>query len=165
MFTVYEKNNPGGMMDPLLWQGFEWIRSNTQKDADIYFFYGDRYQQSSILFATERNSWKVNADDFVASAQNQSVKRVYSSYTNWLPLTVRKGLFRFEEREPPEYTRDICNSDYYVFDKLSQYPQLVQHNMFIKQILLDKEWIEPVFSNQLLDILKNNQPGVNCLEE
>jgi hypothetical protein len=85
MFTVYEKNNPGGMMDPLLWQGFEWIRSNTQKDADIYFFYGDRYQQSSILFATERNSWKVNADDFVASAQNQSVKRVYSSYTNWLP--------------------------------------------------------------------------------
>jgi hypothetical protein len=165
VFTVYEKNNPSGMMDPYLWNAFNWIRASTPKDAKIYFFYGDRYQQSAILFTTERMAWKVDPQDYLSALQNQTVKRAYLSYANRFLYYVRKGLFRFEEREDPgrETDIDICNFDYYVFDKVGQYTPLIQYNIFIESMFLNLGWMKKVYDSPLLDIVKNDKSGVDCV--
>ena len=163
MFTVYEKNSPDGLMDSSLWQAFTWIRDHTQKEDNLYFFYGDRYQQSGILLATERNAWKVNPQDYISALQNKTIKRFYISDINQVDMYVRRGIFTFEHRNPTDPLQDICSFNYYVFDKISQYPPLIQYNQIIENMFLNLGWMETVYSSSLLDIVKNNKPGVNCV--
>ena len=58
--------------------------------------------------------------------------------------------------------KDICSMEYYYFDKASREPALAQYNVAIINFLLENDWIEEIYSNGLVSILKNNKPGVDC---
>lgn len=61
--------------------------------------------------------------------------------------------------------RDICSFDYYVFDHggSPQSQPILQVNAFIKGEFLKHQWMQEVFRNEVLSIVKNNGPGEDCL--
>ena len=162
VFVAYGNNQPGSIMDQTLWDGFNWISSNTPEDAKIYFFYGDRYSQSAMFFADKRNSWAVDIRDFIGTMQNVTLRGSYISNSNGGGIFIRKGLFDFEQQPFPSSKKNICDFDYFVFDKVGQYQQLVQYNMIIEDYFL-KQNMTIVYRNQLMDIVKNNKVGGECV--
>jgi len=163
-----------GMMDLHHWQALKWLSENTGQESKIYFFYGDIYNQDAMLRNSKRSHHQVDPDDFVKAIQDRKIKRVYVSE---LPgdtgggITIMNSLFDFElatESLPSEYffgPQDICKFDYIVFDKVSQQQVLAQYNLLIAQELVNKDYINPVFDNEVVVILKNNQAGDDCIEE
>ena len=163
-----------GLMDQYHWQAFDWISENTEKDAAIYFFYGDIYGQDAILRNSKRVHYQVWVNDFIEALQERKIKRNY--YTE-LPgdsgagLLARASFFRFENAKSSktegfsEGQHDVCLYDYYVFDRASRQQALAQYNLLIASEMLKREYFSAVFQNEVVSILKNNNPGADCIEE
>lgn len=163
-----------GIMDPYHWESFKWISDNTETDAIVYFFYGDVYDQDAVLRNTKRVHRQINPDDFIKAIQERKIKR---SYITEFPgdagggTPIRKGFLDFEyafKDKPTEFffgPQDICTFDYLIFDKVSRQQALAQYNILIAQELLKKEFINLVFDNPVVVILKNNNVGADCIEE
>lgn len=162
-FTVYEKHDPSGIMHPDLWNEFSWIKENTPNNSNLYFFYGDGYLQTGIFFAVQRHSWGVEINEYSKTLQEQTVKREYLSNSNYGMLYVREDIFRFKRIPFPDSVKDICNFDYYIFDKVGRYQPLIEYNKLIEEMFLKLGWMEVVQSTQRYDIVKNNKPGENCV--
>ena len=60
--------------------------------------------------------------------------------------------------------KNICNFDYYVFDKVSRQNVLAQYNLLIANEML-KKGAEVVFENEAVVVLKSNNVGGDCIEE
>lgn len=172
----YEKLESQGM-DQYHWDTFTWLRENTPKNAILYFFYGDLYVSNAVLRNTERTHYQVisNPDyDFVKKSQTGIVTRTYDSallgdccgadYPYWKGFGVVG--FRFLELGRPYFYKnstDICQMDYYIFDKASAAPQLAQYNILIATQMLKSGHFQVVYENPLTVVLKNNKPGENCI--
>ncbi|MAG08651.1 hypothetical protein CMO89_04205 [Candidatus Woesearchaeota archaeon] len=169
----YQKLSTPGMMDNLHWNVLQWLRYNTEEDAKVYFFYGDIYGQDALLRNTHRTQFLVDPGDFIESLKNRSIRRYYKAELpgdSGAGYPYRKSFFEFgshwtEEVIPKTKPRDICIMDYYVFDKASREPVLVEYNFLIMNELLKKDFIEIVHESQIAFILKNNKPGDDCIEE
>jgi hypothetical protein len=163
-----------GLMDPEHWESLRWISENTEKDSKVYFFYGDIYTQDALLRNSKRVHYLVDPEDFINSLNNRELKQKYVTETpgdSGGMIAVRKSLFEFEYVEtkvPKEEIfglRDICDNDYIVFDKITYQEVLGQYNQIIGQNLLENDYIFPVFDNRVVTILKNDKPGVICIDE
>ncbi len=174
MYFYYQPISSQGLMNPYHWKAFNWISSQTQPDAKIYFFYGDIYGQDALLRNVKREHYLVNYQDYSESVRNQSVRR---SYKMKIPgdsgagIPYRKNLFSYgfhALEEPQDYFygyRNICAFDYYVFDKISspQTQPAIQLNSAIKGLFLKHGWMHQVFDNEVTSIVKNERPGEDCL--
>ena len=113
----------------------------------------------------------------MANCKEMRDRKIKKSYVTELPgdtgggVTIRKGLFEFEpalDSLPEEYfwgPKDICTFDYLIFDKVSRQSALAQYNLLIASDLIKKDYINPVFENEIVVILKNNNIGADCIEE
>lgn len=163
-----------GIMDPFHWEALNWLADNSEDNATMYFFYGDIYSQDALLRNAKRVHYQVDPGDFINSIQERKIKKVYITE---LPgdtggtISHRVSFFKFEDYAgtvPVEFhfgPKDICGFGYYVFDKVSRQEALAQYNLLIAQELLKKEYINPVFENQVVAILRNNNVGGDCIEE
>ena len=163
-----------GIMNPFHWEALSWINDNTETDATIYFFYGDIYSQDALLRNTKRIHYQVDPNDFIKSLQERKIKR---EYVTEFPgdtgggISYRTSFFRLESSTkdlPSEFhfgPKNICTFDYYVFDKVSRQEVLAQYNLLIAQDLVNNDFINIVFDNQVVLILKNNNVGADCIEE
>ena len=170
----YEPSNSAGIMNPYHWKVLQWISKNTQENAKIYFFYGDIYSQDALLRNSKRVSYQVDPDDFIKALQERKIKR---EYITELPgdggggITKRLGLFTFDympDNVAADYSygpMDICNFDYYVFDKASKQEVLAKYNMLLASELAKNGNFTKAFENEIAIILKNEKPGGNCIEE
>jgi len=163
-----------GIMNPFHWEAFSWISDNTETDATIYFFYGDVYSQDAVLRNTKRSHHQADPEDFIKALQERKIKKEYVTETPGDGAGgrfYRKSFFQFgsySEIVEPGFgfgPRNICNFDYLVFDKVSRQEVLAQYNLLIAQELTKKDYIRPVFDNQVVLILKNNNVGADCIEE
>jgi hypothetical protein len=158
------------MMDKQRWDAMQWIRQNTPEDAMIYFFYGDLYQQSSILYNTHRISTLVHLEDYVQALSNNTIKRSYDSMRasdSGARFPYKKNFFsyRFHTDEIKWENPDFCTMDYFVFDKVTGYQQraqIIQYNMAIREAVLKSG--EEAYSNEFVSIVKNNNKGGDCIE-
>ena len=174
LIPSYQKLTTQGVMDPIHWEALEWLSENTPENAKLYFFYGDIYGQDALLRNSKRLHWQVDTNDFIDNLNNRKIMRVY---TTELPgdggggIIYRKSLFSFGnynfEKELEYFfgKKDICQFDYYIFDKVSRQEALAQYNLLIANELLQNDFVEPVFDNQIVVILRNNKPGEDCIEE
>ena len=173
--TYYKVSTPG-LMDILHWEAFQWLSKNTPKQAKIYFFYGDVYDQDAILRNSKRVHAQVIPEDFIASLQNRSIKKIYQTE---VPADNGAGMPYFKsflniglhQREDNDKTYimwsnafDICIFDYHIFDKATRQPVLAQYNLLIAKDML-KSGSQKVFENEVVAILKNNKVGGDCIEE
>jgi hypothetical protein len=161
-----------GLMNPFHWQGLTWFNDNTPKNATVYFFYGDIYGQDAVLRNTKRLHQQVDPREFVAALQERKIKKEYVSEVpgdSAGSFYRRHSFFDFTtpDKVPGLYfgPRNICNFDYLVFDKVSRQQVLAQYNLIIASELLQKDYIGIVFENEVLVVLKNNNVGVDCIEE
>ena len=163
-----------GIMNQFHWEILAWLSKNTEKNAEVYFSYGDIYSQDALLRNSKRTHYLIEPEDFVKALQERKIKR---DYITEFPgdsgggISYRTSFFSFKsyaETEPDAFyygQRDICKYDYLVFDKVSGQQVLPQYNLLIAQELLKKDFIKPVFENEVAIILKNNNPGDDCIEE
>ena len=160
-----------GLMDSFHWEALSWIRGNTPKNATVYFFYGDIYSQDALLRNTKRVHQQVDPEDFVKALQERKVRKEY--VTEFPGDTAgsfyqRPSFFHFTSPDlPPGFNfglKDICNFDYYVFDKVSGQNVLAQYNLLIANEML-KKGAEVVFENNVVAVLKSNNVGGDCIEE
>lgn len=170
----YQKVSSPGLMDMRHWEAFRWISENTPIDSKIYFFYGDVYGQDAILRNSKRLHVQVIPDDFIESLQNRTVKRVYQTespadHGAGMPYSQSFLKVGLHLRDEPDYwllkvDQDICLFDYHVFDKVSMQPVLAQYNAIIANQMFKKN-AEVAFENDAVVILKNNNPGGDCIEQ
>lgn len=175
MIPVRETFTSPGIMNKYHWDAMRWVSKSTPMDSKIYFFYGDTYEQDAQLRNVERAHFLAITGDLIGSLQNKTIKRFYETErpgdTGGIGSPYRKTFFEFgfTMYETGEYItrpRDICQFDYYIFDKASQYyPPLIQYNILIASKLMENDFIEGVYSNDLVVILKNNKPGDDCIVE
>lgn len=175
IFFVLEK--PGsnqGIVSPELWDQITFINENVPDNKIVYYFYGDRYSQWSVLLNSKKTTILANTNDLIESLKNNRIKENYKIFVVGGGNSVgfeRTSLFKFEKIDSEEENKgnpispSLCNFDYFVFDKLSVNPPLVQYNMAIRNKLMENDWFEEVYSNNYYSILKNNNPGVKCVKE
>lgn len=171
---TYQKISSPGLMDQMHWGALKWISENTPASSKVYFFYGDVYSQDAMLRNSKRLHAQVVPEDFIAALENRTIKKVYQTeapadhgagkpyYKSFLNIALRS-------REESDYwlikpTQDICTFDYHVFDKISRQPVLAQYNLAIANQMLKKN-ASIVFENNAVAILKNNNPGGDCIEQ
>ncbi len=170
----YEKLSTPGVMNQYHWEMLNWFPENTEENEKIYFFYGDTYSQDALLRNSKRVHYQVDPSDFIDALNNKEIRR---GYVTELPgdggvaLAYKTSTFGFNDYQkeiPREYffgKKDICKFDYYIFDRISRQPILAQYNLLIASELAKKDFIEPVFENEVSIILKNNKPGDDCIEQ
>ncbi len=185
---IYGKTRVGqGIMNQYDWNALNWIGENLPEDAYVYYFYSDALTHNAPLYNSRRIAFNVGVRGYVEDIKSQQIKRSYrfslaDGYPTYLhktgPLSFcffnyelkpRNGSFEClkEYREsyhvPTEDTqKDICKIEYAYFDKAAREPVLAQYNMAIRDLLIKNDWIEEIYSNPLVSILKNNKPGVDC---
>jgi hypothetical protein len=170
----YERVSTPGLMDAYHWEMLNWFHENSAENESVYFFYGDIYSQDALLRNSKRVHQQVDPGDFVDALKSREIRR---EYVTEFPgdsgggMAYRRSFFKFgnyRREKPKEYffgKKDICNFDYYVFDKIARQPVLAQYNMAIANELLKNDFIRIAFENEATIILKNNKPGVDCIEE
>jgi len=170
----YEKVSTPGIMNLYHWETLNWFPKNSAEDAKLYFFYGDIYSQDALLRNSKRIHYQVDPEGFVDALNSKQIRR---EYTTEMPgdgggsPAYRISFFKFgnyANEKDQEYffgKKDICNFDYYVFDKVSRQPVLKDYNLLIASELLKKDFITEVFENEVSIILKNSKPGDDCIEQ
>jgi hypothetical protein len=162
-----------GMLDTYHWEAFKWIEKNTKEDAKIYFFYGDIYGNDAVLRNSKRFHAQVDPQGFVSMLQERKIAREYLSELpgdNGGIVAIRTGMLSFENIEstkPQEYyfgKKDVCEFDYFVFDRVSRQEPLAQYNMIIASEL-EKMGSKAVFANNAIVIVENGKIGGDCIAE
>jgi len=167
----YSKPGSYSIIEKERLNGLSWFHSNSPKDAKVFFFYGDPYSQTSILWLTKRTAYLVQTEDYIRALNEKKIKRSYLSRDVAGFLFHRTSFLTsgdYTEEYKNEFgvrERDICNYDYFVFDKVSRQPELAQFNMIMASKLAENENIEVVFSNNIMVILENKKPEADCIEE
>ncbi len=173
-----ERYSSPGIMNKYEWDMYTWFQDNVN-DGKVLFLYGDSYGQNAILRNTHLPPYMVSTGYLISALQNKTIKRNYKISLlgdhHGVYYRYRKSFFEYgshadeEESKDPTYyygkIRDICDFDYYVLDKVSRQPVLAQYNMLIANELLKKEWIQPVYNNEYVVVLKNNNPEEDCIDE
>ncbi len=171
-FFMTPTGSPGWMIQER-WDAMSWIAKNTPQTTTVLYLYGDGYEQHNPLASTKRLNFRLLPDAMIAAAQKGEIKRTYLArdVTGMCSIMepYRKSLleYGFYAREKPNVNAhqevDICSFEYYFIEKASaRIPQLAQYNVAIGNELIQHGFV-PVFNNQLVTILKNNNPGVNCI--
>ena len=169
----YQKLATPGIMNRFNWEALTWLSENTERDAKIYFFYGDAYNQDALLRNAKRFHALIDPNDFIDSINKREIRRYYETE---IPgdggggAVQRPSFFSFhfkadEIHDTLSGKKDICQFDYFVFDKASRQQAFAQYNLLLVNDLVKKDYINPVFENDLTVILKNNNPGDDCIEE
>lgn len=170
--AYYQPTSYPGLMTKYHWDSFTWIKENTPKDAEVFYFHGDSLDQTMQLAMSQRISYIIDKNDFQMKMASGKIEKIFQTSNAFQGVTTnlayRKGLFSFgyhilEKNFTVDTMQDICNVDYWVFDRGSRYPILAQYNIEISQKLLEKGEAEMVYSNDITYILKNNLPGGDCI--
>ncbi|MBI2655694.1 hypothetical protein HYX06_04715 [Candidatus Woesearchaeota archaeon] len=167
-------NSGSGIMNPYHWEVFKWARQSTNRESTVYFFYGDIYGQDALLRNTKRTHYQVIPEDFIDAINKKEIRRFYDTESpgdHGGGVPYKKSFLSFGSRlnEAPQGflygKRDICAYDYYVFDKVSRQPVLAQYNLLIASELQKNGSAAVVFENQVAIIMKNSNPGADCIEQ
>jgi len=170
-YAYYHKIGSQGLLNQYHWDSFQWLKQNTERQAKIYFFYGDTYDQNAQLLIPARLTTYALEDGLVKNVQDRMLPRKFHSRFMLLDISMmyRKSFFSFgyhstELNITPIFDADVCNYDYFVLDMESMYaPVLAQYNAVIRKVMLDSGYVQEAYSNGLVNILKNNNPGGDCI--
>ena len=166
--------NSSGIMNPYHWDMFKWMRANTEKDARVLYFYGDIYGQNALLRNAFSPPHMVRNEWYFEAIQEGVIKREYpiahlgDHHGAYYPY--RSSLFSFDFRAEERggdiltsSTDDICTYDYYVIDKYVSVPAIANYNILLAQLLTSNDWIDVVYSNDMVVVLKNNDITKDCI--
>jgi len=152
--------------NPETWNAFEWIHPNLKKDATILFVYGDNFYQSTLFYGSKRRMDYIEPREFYATIQKNQLTPEFKISKGVLgPLLNRTGFFTIEKHTAEMLINGtICDYNYAYYNKVSREPIVQQYVGEINKILTEELNFQLVFENQLVQILKNPNPGGDCFE-
>lgn len=171
-FAFAKPASSEGIMSQELWDQMAFIRNTVPDDKIVYYFYGDRYSQWAVLLNSMRTTVLAKTDDLVENLKKGIIREDYKIFVVGGGASTgfeRTSLFSFRKIDPEDTNRgnpvstSFCTFDYFVFDRVSMNTALSQYNMAIRDALLKNDWFEEVYANGYYSILKNNKPGVKCV--
>ncbi len=159
----------GSIMNSYHWQAIEWIRSGTNKDDNVFFFYSPMFHgQTSLDYNTKRKNYLI---DYAEVERDSDVGVISRNYSSWIPfdggaaLPHRTGFFSFgyyTKEKNLTYFEDICSYNYYVFDRtVSNAKTIGYHTLVVSRFL--NNGMSVAFNNDVVLILKNNNLGGDCI--
>lgn len=162
-----------GLIHPLLWEGFLWVRENTQQDDRILFAYGDGLDQKPVLLMGQRRSWFIEQESLISTMQQGilSPSFIIGEVANTDGSNpYRTSLLTFDTHYKPGLTkkigeRSVCDFDYIVIPRVSRQEAFAIYNNLMRNHLLLSSDRQETFSNQYLSIIRNDAPGGQCYEE
>ncbi len=162
-----------GFMNRYVWDTLMWFRNNTQPEATVYFGFGDIYQQDAGIGNAHRVFSRTQEPELIGLYQQRNVTRfipvkLFSEAGAGLPHRVGMLQYSLYLLEQPNLTltttvRDVCAYDYYVFDRVSQYPELLNFSLRFAERMLASGNFRPVHDNQYSFVLQNLKPGEECI--
>ncbi len=169
----YADVSGAGLLSREGWQGMEWIAHETPPNASALYVYGDAYGQAAVLFNVRRNTDVILVEDYVAMAQAGGLRRTVQTervYDHTGDIAYRTGLFTLSHyKDTPDFAargpRDLCDFDYYVLDKVSRIAGAAQFNTMIAESLRTTGNFSTAYENPGVLILRNPQPGGDCLAQ
>lgn len=120
---------------------------------------------------TKRLSFLIDYKEYLAP--NTNMKRVYNTraivnhdcYLPYKESLFKWGFYLKMVNVKQNDNRDLCQYDYYVFDKRGYIPQGIAMNQLFFETLSKKGWFSKIYENNLVLVLKNSQPGQDCVED
>ncbi len=185
-FPAVSGKTKGTIMDSYNWEALQWISNNVEEKAVVHYFYVGNLEQSSTLYFSDRVSRLIVYDYYIDALRTGQIHKNYSfglayGYVQYVcergPLSF--GYYEYYEKQSNQsclkefpgllkgelqQNTNICDIKYYYFNKAGRIEQLAQYNMAIRDLLLKNSWIKEIYSNPLVSILKNENPGADCLE-
>ena len=165
--------NQEGLMNTYIWETLQWIKQNTPPNATLYVGYGDYYDQDAGLANAQRVFTRTETEDFVPLFQNKTLVRYLPTklfVEAGAGLPYKTNLFRYklhyyENRSIADnhHIRDLCAYDYYLFDRVSQYQELVKYSLSYAEAMLKTGHFDIVHQNPWNFVLHNKKPGDDCL--
>ena len=175
--------NTQGMIDQYSWDSFRWIKDNLQ-DKEIYYFWDDAITQGATRYLSGAVAFRVNTDQYRESLTKQTIFDKYKfrqpvAYANFV---CEKGFLKFgwyedDVKKPTSlcgdipitvereiFEKSICDLEYTRFAIVSQQPAFAEYNKAIVTLLLKNSWIKIIHQNPAYVLLKNEKPGVDCIE-
>ncbi|MDO8609876.1 MAG: hypothetical protein Q7R95_04965, partial [bacterium] len=161
-----------GLMNAKLWDMINWIKTNTPEDANLFYFYGDYYDQFAHIGNTNRLATRIEFSDYFKTLQENNIRRQYKS---WLfnehgsGLPYKNSTFKFgfrdeeDKRTQGPLDTDLCGFKYYVIDKASRIKQAADLNIVFANKFLQSGFFEKIYENPMSVILKNNNVGGDCI--
>ena len=181
-FSVYfhPPINSGSLFMQETWDAVKWIRENTNENDKIFLFFNRLTFQESTLATTLRHTLYIPfPGEIDKKILEKNLTRYYSISdpieTAYL-IPYRKGLFSFGHhmKEFNEKTglylkkhyRDICSFNYYVLFTYTEVPQFqpyMEYSYLLANELIKSGYFEIVQQNKMMTIMKNNNPGTECI--
>jgi hypothetical protein len=170
----------GTIMDPYNWDALTWVKQSTPENATIHYFYVGSLEQSPTTYNAQRLARIVVYQDYFSGLKDSYKFGLAYAYDQYI---CKKGFMSFgyykyleknksdkcEKAYPGRLVGEVqketklCDIEYYYFNKFGRIEGAVQLNMAIRQQLLQNNWIKEIYSNAGVSILKNNEPGRECL--
>lgn len=174
LFSVFfnGQSTPGLINDYHL-AAFNWMRDNTHYNTTFLYIYSDILGQRRTPWFSMRPIHHIYQRDLISSVEKRELKENYmidavAEGTVRLPYVKEDGSIGHYWDEYAEVfnssVKSICSYSYYIFDKASRYPELAEYSMEIAKELI-KHNFTLEYSNELVLILKNPEPGGKCIDE
>jgi|GEM_PF-5058475 len=159
---AFEVHGPG-ILSSEQYQTMQWIEQNLPKNDTLLYFYGDGIHQSDLIL--KKYHYVIEPNEFQKMANNQSTRivRGMRSDAGGAILSAFQGnkIVKLEKLDR-EQDIDICDFQYYVFDRYSAYSDAILINQKYFDKFISKGML-PVYQNTQVVILKNNNPGGDCV--
>ncbi|MBI2662478.1 glycosyltransferase family 39 protein [Candidatus Woesearchaeota archaeon] len=157
-----------------MWEGMQWVKNNIPENKTILIVHGDSYQQHGIFLMFGKVIHQIKDEDYYTKLNSGQISKNYTirKFIHGYDYYKRTGFFTFEPVKlgKPEWEQtrgweetNLCDFEYYVIDKPSRFPQVINYNAKIRATLLNNKDFTEIFSNGWYSILKNNNPGADCL--
>lgn len=144
--------------NPQTHKSFEWINTDTPKDASFLVLFGDNFYQETLFYFLKRNTHRLKQDQLSSLIKNNTffLEEIPIETVSYPEYVERKGLLSYKggsfERARKVH---ICDYDYVYFNIRSQNRQIEQFNQALVKYLMQEFNFKPVYQNDLAIVLKN----------
>jgi hypothetical protein len=168
--VVYHAPTPLGgyaFADPYTWEAFKWIRTNVDDADKILILYGDRHGQETLFYMTLKNQFRTYQEYYVEKVSENNLTSTMQTRGFILaePFFKEEGEYLYKDRELNRMNESLCDYEYLYTDKVSRSPQIQNYTLKLLDKLTKESNFVPVFQNNLVVILKNNNVGGECFKD
>jgi hypothetical protein len=164
MAIVNKVDASGSLAPQQMYDGLTWIRDSTPQDSVVYFAYSPTIEQTSLLFESQRVSFRQTIEDVRAKLESPDFSSTESfmsfehssEFAYWDGIHIRYHGF---EDTPRVSDKTYCDFDYVFFAFFNVPEEIFNLHQQTGQLLVDKGFTEVFFNNYVL-ILKS--PGDEC---
>ena len=161
------KQSEYSFSDPYTWEGMKWIRSNVGNTDKVLVLYGDRHTQITMFLLMRKTHFFVPQKFFVEDVQSGILKTNVT--TEWGHVHFFMKQYKWNELEVipmpisiKHVKESICSYNYLYVDKVSKNQYITNYiQVLINKLNVENQFV-PVFTNELVLVLKNNNVSNRC---